>query len=79
MQQRFDIPDDRNGNDPEITEREEPIPAPEPELDAHQVAKLPGIATQLIGERIRSMYAVMVSEAVPDELLQLIRQLESKE
>ncbi|MBN9352594.1 MAG: hypothetical protein J0H04_00895, partial [Hyphomicrobium denitrificans] len=30
-------------------------------------------------ERMRSMYASMVREPVPDELLNLIRQLEAKE
>jgi hypothetical protein len=52
---------------------------PEPAAGPATVAKLPGIATQLIGERMRTMYTSMVREPVPDDLLQLIRQLESKE
>jgi Anti-sigma factor NepR len=44
-----------------------------------KVARLPGIATQLIGERMRAMYASMTSEPVPDDLLDLVRKLEIKE
>lgn len=43
------------------------------------VTRLPGIATQLIGQRMRTMYASMVREPVPDDLLNLVRELESKE
>ena len=43
------------------------------------VARLPGIASQLIGERMRAMYTTLISEPVPDDLLELIRRLESKE
>ncbi|ADJ23179.1 hypothetical protein Hden_1367 [Hyphomicrobium denitrificans ATCC 51888] len=56
----------------------EPEPPAEPE-SRDAVTRLPGVATQLIGERMRSMYASMVREPVPDELLNLIRQLEAKE
>jgi hypothetical protein len=61
--------------------RKDGIPNPEqhPEPERQPVARLPGIATQLIGERMRSMYATMVREPVPEDLLQLIRALESKE
>jgi hypothetical protein len=53
---------------------------PESEEETQEsVTRLPGIATQLIGERMRTMYASMVREPVPEELLKLIRQLESKE
>lgn len=74
-QHRFDGPEEHSRKDetPEI----EHHPAPDPERPT--VARLPGIATQLIGERMRSMYTTMVREPVPEELLQLIRALESKE
>lgn len=74
-QHRFDGPEEHSRKD-EIPETEQ-HPEPDPERPA--VARLPGIATQLIGERMRSMYATMVREPVPDDLLQLIRALESKE
>jgi len=75
MQQRLNAPDGRARNEDTLCT---PEPAEEPETrDA--VTRLPGIATQLIGERMRSMYASMVREPVPDELLNLIRQLEAKE
>ena len=74
-QHRFDGPEEHS--------RKEEIPEinndPEPEPDRPAVAHLPGIATQLIGERMRSMYASMVREPVPEELLQLIHALNSKE
>lgn len=74
-QHRFDGPEENS--------RKEEIPEinslPEPEPDRPAVARLPGIATQLIGERMRSMYASMVREPVPEDLLHLIRALNSKE
>jgi hypothetical protein len=76
MQHRCDEADERtraNEKKTELERRREPAAAPA------TVAKLPGIATQLIGERMRTMYTSMVREPVPDDLLQLIRQLESKE
>jgi len=76
MQHRFDEPEEQSRKENEITEGER---HPEAETDRTAVARLPGIATQLIGERMRTMYATMVSEPVPDDLLNLIRQLESKE
>jgi hypothetical protein len=50
-------------------------------LDAQRadVARLPGTAAQLIGERMRTMYAKLVREPVPSPLLELVRQLETKE
>ena len=47
--------------------------------DKSQVARLPVSATQLIGERMRAMYAKLANEPVPGPLLELIRQLENKE
>lgn len=76
MQQRFDAPDEQTRNKEPIFE---PEGQAEPEAAQVSVTRLPGIATQLIGERMRTMYASMVREAVPDELLNLIRQLEAKE
>ena len=76
MQQRLDAPDEQTRNKETILESE--VQA-EPEAAQETVTHLPGIATQLIGERMRSMYASMVREPVPDELLKLIRQLEAKE
>ncbi len=75
MQQHSNAPDARmRKTDPVY----EPEPPAEPE-SRDAVTRLPGVATQLIGERMRSMYASMVREPVPDELLNLIRQLEAKE
>lgn len=76
MQQRLDAPDEQTRNK---NATYEPEPQPEPEAVQESVTRLPGIATQLIGERMRSMYASMVREPVPDELLDLIRKLEAKE
>lgn len=75
MQQRLNAPDGRTRSQDTLCERESPA-EPEP---GDAVTRLPGIATQLIGERMRSMYASMVREPVPDDLLNLIRQLEAKE
>lgn len=75
MQHRLDAPDERNRST-EILD--DPEPTAEVEGQA-PVSRLPGIATQLIGERMRAMYASMVREPVPDELLNLVRQLEAKE
>lgn len=71
MQHRLEAPDAHSTDELEI----------HPELDepSATIARLPGIATQLIGERIRKMYAALIREPVPDDLLKLIRQLESKE
>jgi len=76
MQQRFDAPDEPRRNTGAICDSEEQH---DPEANQDRVTRLPGIATQLIGERVRTMYASMVREAVPDELLNLIRQLEARE
>jgi hypothetical protein len=76
--QRLDVPEKRARIKQEETSSE--VPQMHGEGAAHHdVTRLPGIATQLIGERMRSMYASMVREPVPDDLLQLVRQLESKE
>jgi hypothetical protein len=75
MQQRLNAPDGPTRSQDTLCE---PEPPAEPEArDA--ITRLPGIATQLIGERMRTMYASMVREPVPDDLLNLIRQLEAKE
>jgi hypothetical protein len=77
MQQRLDVPEEHPRNN---EARSEPEVQPESEEETQEsVTRLPGIATQLIGERMRTMYASMVREPVPEELLKLIRQLESKE
>lgn len=70
MQQRLDTPDDisRSDGDP-----------PRPGTQGSEIARLPGTAAQLIGERMRAMYATLVREPVPGQLLELIRQLENKE
>jgi hypothetical protein len=52
---------------------------PMPERPRREIAQLPGNAAQLIGERIRAMYAKLACAPVPDRLLDLIRQLENKE
>lgn len=75
MQQHTNAPDTRMRKTDHVYE---PEPTAEPE-NRDAVTRLPGVATQLIGERMRSMYASMVREPVPDELLNLIRQLEAKE
>ncbi|AGK57615.1 hypothetical protein HYPDE_29703 [Hyphomicrobium denitrificans 1NES1] len=77
MQQRLDAPDEHTRNKEEAIS--EPEAQPQPEAPQKGVTRLPGIAAQLIGERMRTMYASMVREPVPDELLKLVRQLESKE
>lgn len=46
---------------------------------AGAVPRLPGIASQVIGERMRAMYAELVREPIPDELITLIQKLEQKE
>ena len=74
-QHRFDGQEEHSRKD-EVSEAEQ---HPEADTDRPAVARLPGIATQLIGERMRTMYATMVREPVPEDLLQLIRTLESKE
>lgn len=76
MQHRIDGVDEHSRKDGELPEVE---PHPESEAARPGVARLPGIATQLIGERMRTMYASMMREPVPDAFLELIRQLESKE
>jgi hypothetical protein len=70
MQQRSDASEDiaRLDGDP-----------PGPEAHGSDVARLPGTAAQLIGERMRAMYATLVAEPVPEQLLELVRQLENKE
>lgn len=52
---------------------------PEWEIAHPPVAQLPGVAAQLIGERMRTMYGRLVKEPVPDTLLDLVRRLEDKE
>lgn len=74
MQQRLNAPDGRTRSQDILCE---PEPSEPEARDA--ITRLPGIATQLIGERMRTMYASMVREPVPDDLLNLIRQLEAKE
>lgn len=76
MQQRLDVPEENTQNKEAISG---PEAQPEPEAAQESVTRLPGIATQLIGERMRSMYASMTRAPVPEDLLKLIRQLESKE
>jgi hypothetical protein len=76
VQQRFDAPDEHLPRDGEWQDAE---PHPESGTARPNVARLPGIATQLIGQRMRTMYTQMVCEPVPGEFLELIRQLESKE
>ena len=71
MQQRSDASDD--------IARPDGDPLPGPRLNGTDVARLPGTAAQLIGERMRAMYATLVAEPVPDQLLELVRQLENKE
>jgi hypothetical protein len=79
MQHRTSAPDDRLRRDSEFdNEPHDPASACEHGV-RKDVARLPGIASQLIGERMRAMYTTIVSEPVPDELLDLIRRLESKE
>jgi hypothetical protein len=75
-QHRFDGQEEHSQRKDEGSETEQ---HPEADTDRPAVARLPGIATQLIGERMRTMYATMVREPVPEDLLQLIRALESKE
>lgn len=70
MQQRSDASDDIAPPDGD---------PPGPEAYGPDVARLPGTAAQLIGERMRAMYATLVAEPVPDQLLELVRQLENKE
>jgi hypothetical protein len=76
MQHRCNEADGHTRQNDKITELER---RREAAAEPATVAKLPGIATQLIGERMRTMYASMVREPVPDDLLQLVRKLESKE
>jgi hypothetical protein len=72
MQQRLDAPDGIS-----LVETEgDPIIS---EIQRSEVAHLPGTAAQLIGERMRAMYAKLVREPVPGQLLELVRQLENKE
>jgi len=47
--------------------------------DRTEVPRLPGIATQVIGERMRAMYGELVREPVPSDLIDLIQKLEQKE
>ena len=71
MHQRLDAPEDisqLDGGDPRGPEAQRP-----------DIARLPGTAAQLIGERIRAMYTKLAREPVPGQLLELIRQLENKE
>ena len=77
MQHRTSAPDRRLRTDGEF-ENSHDSAALDHEV-RKDVARLPGIASQLIGERMRAMYTTLVSEPVPDDLLELIRQLESKE
>ena len=72
MSQRLDVPDP-------IDQVREPERVAMPEAARPKVARLPGIATQLIGERMRAMYASMTREPVPDDLLALVRKLDDKE
>ena len=70
MQQRLDAQDEVLRHDAD---------APNLERTNSEIAHLPGGTTQLIGERIRAMYAQMVQQPIPEPLLELVRQLERKE
>ncbi len=76
MQHRLDTPEDCKRTDGEF-----PQPESQPELEAvrRPVPRLPGFAAQLIGQRIRAMYDTIAQEPVPDDLLELVRELEAKE
>ena len=76
MQHRLDAPEDckrSNGAFPEEDRQ------PEPEAEKGPVPQLPGFAAQLIGQRMRAMYDTIAQEAVPEDLLELVRKLEAKE
>jgi hypothetical protein len=77
MQHRLDTPEDCKRMDGDLPETERQL-----DMEAgHKppVAQLPGFAAQLIGQRMRAMYDTIAQEPVPDDLLDLIRQLEAKE
>ncbi len=76
MHHRLDPPDDCARTDGEFPDAER-----HPELDEARpaVPRLPGFAAQLIGQRMRAMYATLAQEPVPDDLLDLVRKLEAKE
>ena len=76
MQHRLETPEDCKRTNGELPEREG---QPEPEAVGSVVPQLPGVAAQLIGERMRAMYETIAQEPVPEELLELVRQLEAKE
>jgi hypothetical protein len=76
MQHRLDTPEDCKRTDGDLPQAER---QPEPEAERAPVAQLPGFAAQLIGERMRAMYETLAQEAVPDDLLELVRKLEAKE
>jgi hypothetical protein len=75
MQHRLDAPDEISRD----CELDDVGGAGGQQAQTCDVARLPGSAAQLIGERIRAMYSTMVREPVPGHLLELIRQLENKE
>ncbi|MBS0233975.1 MAG: hypothetical protein JSR99_10865 [Proteobacteria bacterium] len=76
MQHRLETPEDCKRTDGDC-----PEPERQPELDAEHapVPQLPGFAAQLIGQRMRAMYDSIAQEPVPEDLLELVRKLESKE
>lgn len=76
MQHRLDTAEDCKRTDGELPEPER---QPESEAVKPPVAQLPGFAAQLIGQRMRAMYDTIAQEPVPEDLLELIRQLEAKE
>jgi hypothetical protein len=77
MQHRSKAPDGHSQMNEGFTSTEPHHPEAQESIGP-SVARLPGIATQLIGERMRAMYATMVREPVPDELMELVRQLEER-
>jgi len=76
MQKRFDMPDDCARPEDELPDLER---HPEHEAARPAVPRLPGFAAQLIGQRMRAMYDNIAQEPIPDDLLNLVRQLEGKE
>lgn len=76
MQHRLDAPEDCKRTDGDLPEPEHRL---EPEAKKGPVPQLPGFAAQLIGQRIRAMYDTIAQEPVPDDLLELVRELEAKE
>ncbi|MBS0270034.1 MAG: hypothetical protein JSS54_13790 [Proteobacteria bacterium] len=76
MQKRLDMPDDCARPDDELPDLKR---HPEHDATRPSVPRLPGFAAQLIGQRMRAMYENIAQEPIPDDLLNLVRQLEGKE